>query len=302
MKVTCLVDTGGDAVERYHYDPRLGRWLQRDPLGYVDGMSLYQYVGTRPISFSDAQRLEGGPGEPSSTGEPRVVRRQRKVVETGAWKFQKERKHNWRSRTIYWRRKRQVAIVREYEQDAVRMNNGKKERGKLIWVDVQLRVDTRDPSARLTVKWSAIWSRIWSGHQWGKAFQSSGNVCFTVGVVLIAPGAVKRTVAPEWEPGPPLPPSKLTVLGTIYLAEGAVLTFSGNLLAELPPPRKLKTKEIFHVEDKKTSAWANGSTKDLYKTSKRFVPNANTTAPLGANIRRIAGINADKHGSEQTVL
>ncbi len=28
------------------YDPHLGRWTQRDPLGYVDGMSLYEYIAS----------------------------------------------------------------------------------------------------------------------------------------------------------------------------------------------------------------------------------------------------------------
>jgi RHS repeat-associated protein len=30
------------------YDVALGRWLTRDPLGFVDGMNLYEYVGSRP--------------------------------------------------------------------------------------------------------------------------------------------------------------------------------------------------------------------------------------------------------------
>jgi len=33
--------------------PRLGRFMQRDPLGYVDGMSLYEYVGGNPMTVSD---------------------------------------------------------------------------------------------------------------------------------------------------------------------------------------------------------------------------------------------------------
>jgi len=35
------------------YSPRLGRWLQRDPLGYVDGVNLYQYVASMPTRFVD---------------------------------------------------------------------------------------------------------------------------------------------------------------------------------------------------------------------------------------------------------
>ncbi len=33
--------------------PTLGRWMQRDPLGYVDGGSLYEYVGSTPLFATD---------------------------------------------------------------------------------------------------------------------------------------------------------------------------------------------------------------------------------------------------------
>ncbi|MCY2929869.1 MAG: hypothetical protein NTV86_10325 [Planctomycetota bacterium] len=35
------------------YHPGTGRWLQRDPVGYKDGMNLYQYVNSRPATTSD---------------------------------------------------------------------------------------------------------------------------------------------------------------------------------------------------------------------------------------------------------
>jgi len=35
------------------YHPSLGRFMQRDVLGYVDGMSLYQYTGSNPIVRTD---------------------------------------------------------------------------------------------------------------------------------------------------------------------------------------------------------------------------------------------------------
>jgi len=35
------------------YHATLGRWTRRDPLGYVDGASLYQYVGSRPVEAGD---------------------------------------------------------------------------------------------------------------------------------------------------------------------------------------------------------------------------------------------------------
>ncbi len=45
-------------TRQYHfwartYSPHLGRWLHRDPLGYVDGVSLYEYVCSDPISSKD---------------------------------------------------------------------------------------------------------------------------------------------------------------------------------------------------------------------------------------------------------
>ena len=35
------------------YDPRLGRFLQRDPAGTVDGSNLYRYAGDNPLTYTD---------------------------------------------------------------------------------------------------------------------------------------------------------------------------------------------------------------------------------------------------------
>ena len=40
-------------VRNRMYHPTLGRWMQRDPAGYVDGMSLYEYVAGDPIGGID---------------------------------------------------------------------------------------------------------------------------------------------------------------------------------------------------------------------------------------------------------
>ncbi|MDX2147681.1 MAG: RHS repeat-associated core domain-containing protein [Planctomycetota bacterium] len=41
------------------YEPTYGRWIERDPAGYVDGFSLYEYVSSDPRSFVDPYGLEG---------------------------------------------------------------------------------------------------------------------------------------------------------------------------------------------------------------------------------------------------
>lgn len=46
-------ETGLYFYRAWYYDPVKGRFLQRDPLGYVDGMNLYEYVRSNPANASD---------------------------------------------------------------------------------------------------------------------------------------------------------------------------------------------------------------------------------------------------------
>jgi len=41
-----------------HYDPSLGRYTQPDPLGFVDGPSVYGYAQGRPITSIDPKGLQ----------------------------------------------------------------------------------------------------------------------------------------------------------------------------------------------------------------------------------------------------
>ena len=50
-------ETGDYTVRFRHYSPRLGRWIERDPAGYVDARSLLQYSHGSPVRFSDAVGL-----------------------------------------------------------------------------------------------------------------------------------------------------------------------------------------------------------------------------------------------------
>jgi len=56
-------------VRHRSYHPTLGRWMQRDPIGYADGMSLYEYVRSDPIGSLDpwgeaAQSAAGTQNQP----------------------------------------------------------------------------------------------------------------------------------------------------------------------------------------------------------------------------------------------
>lgn len=48
-----------------YYSPGLGRFLQRDPLGYMDGPNLYTYVQNNPASARDPFGMQDGGKEPS---------------------------------------------------------------------------------------------------------------------------------------------------------------------------------------------------------------------------------------------
>ena len=39
------------------YHPTQGKWLSRDPIGYADGMGLFQYVRSHPMGSVDALGL-----------------------------------------------------------------------------------------------------------------------------------------------------------------------------------------------------------------------------------------------------
>ncbi len=43
-----------------YYDPYAGRFMQHDPLGYVDEMNLYQYVRSNSINLVDPWGFYGG--------------------------------------------------------------------------------------------------------------------------------------------------------------------------------------------------------------------------------------------------
>jgi len=45
-------------VRNRSYEPTLGRWLERDPAGYTDGLALYLHTRSNPTSFQDPHGLQ----------------------------------------------------------------------------------------------------------------------------------------------------------------------------------------------------------------------------------------------------
>ena len=45
--------TGLYYMRARYYDPALGRFMSRDPIGYLGGINLYEYCGDRPINNTD---------------------------------------------------------------------------------------------------------------------------------------------------------------------------------------------------------------------------------------------------------
>jgi RHS repeat-associated protein len=51
-------ETGLYHVRHRMYHATLGRWIQRDPAGYQDGPSLYEYGGSKPLETRDPEGLK----------------------------------------------------------------------------------------------------------------------------------------------------------------------------------------------------------------------------------------------------
>jgi RHS repeat-associated protein len=61
-------ETGLYHVRNRYYHPYFG-WITRDPAGYADGMSLYEYCRSGPLGALDAMGLCQAPGQPGPGAE-----------------------------------------------------------------------------------------------------------------------------------------------------------------------------------------------------------------------------------------
>ncbi|REJ97640.1 MAG: RHS repeat-associated core domain-containing protein [Planctomycetota bacterium] len=73
-------ETGLYHVRNRYYDAALGRFIARDPIGYGDGMNLYQYVGGRPLDGIDPSGLQR---QDADIEDPRF-----ELVEFSVWDYE----------------------------------------------------------------------------------------------------------------------------------------------------------------------------------------------------------------------
>ena len=50
-------ETGLYYYRARYYSPEIGRFLQTDPVGYVEGLNLFTYVYNNPVNFVDPYGL-----------------------------------------------------------------------------------------------------------------------------------------------------------------------------------------------------------------------------------------------------
>jgi RHS repeat-associated protein len=115
-------ETGLYHVRHRHLHPTLGRWTSQDPLGYVDGMGLYEYVGGNPVRHRDSSGLKIDHYDCCSDKQKAAIKaahdaaeKKLKVIETAIGKY-----------TYKW-------VVKNYVLKKKRGIGGKPKKRKIVW-------------------------------------------------------------------------------------------------------------------------------------------------------------------------
>jgi RHS repeat-associated protein len=66
-------ETGLYYFKARHYSPTLGRFLQPDPIGYLNGLHLQKYASNEPLNFTDPLGLKTVPGSTKMTYTRREI-------------------------------------------------------------------------------------------------------------------------------------------------------------------------------------------------------------------------------------
>ncbi|MDA3877127.1 MAG: RHS repeat-associated core domain-containing protein [Halothiobacillus sp.] len=85
------------------YDPKIGRWLSRDPIRELGGTNLYGYVGNDPLNWVDLSGLERKPGKTPNKRWPKpptsVCGKNPKWNPDGYWEGKGNRDLTWDDRS-----------------------------------------------------------------------------------------------------------------------------------------------------------------------------------------------------------
>jgi RHS repeat-associated protein len=117
-------ETGLHYYRARYYSPEMGRFLQRDPIGYSDGMNLYEYVHSNPLKYYDPFG--------AATKQPmgKVGRWQRELQEewddpsrSWVWTLMKIEGYSIWNVVSFGAFQRQDTLINAYESDQINESN-----------------------------------------------------------------------------------------------------------------------------------------------------------------------------------
>ncbi len=88
-------ETGLYHVRNRMYHPSLGLWLQRDPQGYVDGMSLYEYAKSNSVCSADPLGLAAWKLNPKKKWDAKTVKKVKQAIRKRVKEYIKKRKEGY---------------------------------------------------------------------------------------------------------------------------------------------------------------------------------------------------------------
>jgi len=125
------------------YSPELGRWLQRDPAGFVDGVNVYEYCRSWPMSWVDPMGADGRPGNrggqgkgernreggkgPAAMDDTATVEEVKRELEEAEKALEKARKSGNRTAT---RKAQKVVNDKKTRLDAVKQRDNARKKAK----------------------------------------------------------------------------------------------------------------------------------------------------------------------------
>jgi RHS repeat-associated protein len=145
-------ETGLYYYRARYYDPVTGRFIQRDPQGYRDGMNLYTYVGNNPVNYTDPEGTKiisvmdssmrpGSKGYESIKASEKNLQDMVNTVKVGMGKKLKEK---WESKTPHKRSQEIASFPKATKSDIDSLTNGY----GVVSIPLQTPKDTSESAAK----------------------------------------------------------------------------------------------------------------------------------------------------------